>query len=180
MVQDDIIICNVKNGNKEEFGLLVDKYKDSLYSFLFYSTKNEDTAADILQDTMIKALEEIQKYKEEGKFKAWLFTIARNKVTDYFRKTCKTVQLGEEEDADDFSSKDNTAASALSNISLNEIKDFMDRLPKEQQEVILLRQYLSFKEIAAALNCPIGTVLARMNRGIKKLQKFMGEEYAAQ
>lgn len=180
MIHDDIIIYNVKNGNTEDFGLIVQKYKDSLYSFIFYSVKDEAAAGDIFQDTMLKALTEIDKYKEEGKFKAWLFTIARNKVTDHFRKNSRFIQLSEEEDADDFaSSSDNTEARAQSNISLEEISQYIGRLPKEQQEVILLRPYLSFKEIASALDCPLGTVLARMNRGIKKLQQFMGEEYAA-
>ncbi|MDR0953225.1 MAG: RNA polymerase sigma factor [Elusimicrobiota bacterium] len=177
-MQDDIIIASIKNGKKEDFGLLVEKYKNQLYSFIYYSVKNDAIAGDLFQDTMLKALQEINKYQEEGKFKAWLFTIARNKITDYFRKSSKVVQFSEEMDADTFASPDNTATKALGNISLEEIGGFISKLPKEQQEVILLRQYLSFKEIAHALNCPIGTVLARMNRGIKKLQAFMGEEYA--
>jgi len=178
---EELIIKDVKNGNTEAFGLLVEKYKDHLYSFIFYSVKDEGAAGDVLQDTFLKALKEIDKYKEEGKFKAWLFTIARNKVTDHFRKNSRFVQFGEEDDADDYANTtDNTEARALSNISLGEIADFISLLPKEQQEVILLRTHLSFKEIAQMLGCPIGTVLARMNRGIKKLQKFMGEEYAAQ
>lgn len=179
MIHDDMVIYNVKSGNKEEFGLIVDKYKDQLFSFIFYSVKDEAAAADIFQDTLIKALKEINKYKEEGKFKAWLFTIARNKVTDHFRRISKMLQLDEDNEDDTFATKDTTSSSALGNITLDEITAFINRLPKEQQEVILLRQYLSFKEIASVLNCPLGTVLARMNRGIKKLQKFMGEEYAA-
>jgi RNA polymerase sigma-70 factor (ECF subfamily) len=178
-MNDDIIIQNVKNGQHDQFGKLVEKYKDQLYSFIYYSVKDEASAGDIFQDTMLKALTEIKKYKDEGKFKAWLFTIARNKVTDHFRKNSKFVQLADDEDADGFASKDNTEALAASNISLGEIEGFIGLLPKEQQEVILLRVYLSFKEIAAILDCPLGTVLARMNRGIKRLQKYMGEEYAA-
>lgn len=179
MIHDDIVIYNVKNGNKEEFGLIVEKYKDQLYSFIFYSVKDEAAAADIFQETMLKALTEINKYKEEGKFKAWLFTIARNKVTDHFRRCSKIVQIDEENEEGAFATADTTSSRALGNISLAEITDFINMLPKEQQEVILLRQYLSFKEIASILDCPLGTVLARMNRGIKKLQKFMGESYAA-
>ena len=180
MVHDDIVIYNVKNGKKEDFGLIVEKYKDQLYSFIYYSVKDEAAAGDIFQETMLKALTEINKYKEEGKFKAWLFTIARNKITDHFRRGAKNVQLEEDGEDEAFATADTTSGGALGNISMEEITDFIGRLPREQQEVILLRQYLSFKEIAAMLDCPLGTVLARMNRGIKKLQKFMGEGYAAQ
>jgi RNA polymerase sigma factor, sigma-70 family len=179
MIHDDIVIYNVKNGNKEDFGLLVDKYKDKLYSFIFYSVRDEAAAGDIFQETMLKALTEINKYKEEGKFKAWLFTIARNKITDHFRRCAKTVQLDEENEDETFASEDTTSSQAFGKVSMEEITGFISRLPREQQEVIILRQYLSFKEIAAMLGCPLGTVLARMNRGIKKLQKLMGEEYAS-
>ncbi len=180
MVHDDIVIYNVKNGKKEDFGLIVEKYKDQLYSFIYYSVKDEAAAGDIFQETMLKALTEINKYKEEGKFKAWLFTIARNKITDHFRRGAKSVQLDEDSEDETFTTEDTTSGGALGNISMQEITGFIGRLPREQQEVIILRQYLSFKEIAAMLDCPLGTVLARMNRGIKKLQKFMGEGYAAQ
>jgi len=179
-MQDEQIILDIKNGNREAFGLLAEKYKDALYSFIFYSVKDEGAAGDIFQDTLLKAMTQIDKYKEEGKFKPWLFTIARNKITDHYRKNAKFIQFGEEEDGDKFAhARDNTEALACGAITLEEIGKFLCRLPREQQEVILMRTHLSFKEIAAALGCPIGTVLARMNRGIKKLQQYMGEEYAS-
>lgn len=174
-MQDEIIIKEIKNGNKEIFGKLVEKYQDSLFTFIFYSVKDEGNAKDILQETFIKALKEIDKYKEEGKFKAWLWTIARNKVMDFYRKGGKTVPLEEEIIKQD----DETSKNALGQIELNHIKSLIENLPPEQKEVILMRQYLSFKEIASVLNCPLGTVLARLNRAIKKIQKSLGEDYAA-
>ncbi len=174
-MQDEIIVKEIKNGNKEIFGKLVEKYQDSLFTFIFYSVKDEGNAKDILQDTFIKALKEIDKYKEEGKFKAWLWIIARNKVMDFYRKGGKTVPLEEEIIKQD----DETSKKALGEIELNHIKSLIENLPPEQKEVILMRQYLSFKEIASVLNCPLGTVLARLNRAIKKIQKSLGEDYAA-
>lgn len=174
-MQDEIIVKEIKNGNKEIFGKLVEKYQDSLFTFIFYSVKDEGNAKDILQDTFIKALKEIDKYKEEGKFKAWLWIIARNKVMDFYRKGGKTVPLEEEIIKQD----DETSKKALGEIELNHIKSLIENLPLEQKEVILMRQYLSFKEIASVLNCPLGTVLARLNRAIKKIQKSLGEDYAA-
>ena len=174
-MQDEIIIKEVKNGNKEQFGLLVEKYQNSLFTFIFYSVKDEGAAKDILQETFIKALKEIDKYKEEGKFKAWLWTIARNKVMDFYRKANKIVPLEEETIKQD----DETSKKAFSTIEFSHIENIIEDLPPEQKEVVLMRQYLSFKEIADILDCPLGTVLARLNRAIKKIQKSLGEEYAA-
>lgn len=175
MQEEELIIYDVKNGNKEKFGLLVEKYQDSLYTFIFYSVKDEGTAKDILQETFLKALKEINNYKEEGKFKAWLWTIARNKVMDFYRKNSKIVPLEEET----LKQQDETSKNALGQIELKHIQNLIEELPSEQKEVILMRQYLSFKEIAAVLDCPLGTVLARLNRAIKKIQKSLGEDYAA-
>lgn len=174
-MQEELIINEVKNGNKEKFGLLVEKYQDALFTFIFYSVKDEGTAKDILQETFLKALKEINNYKEEGKFKAWLWTIARNKVMDFYRKAKKLVPLEEE----NLEEQDETSKKALGKIELSHIQNLIEALPSEQKEVILMRQYLSFKEIAAVLNCPLGTVLARLNRAIKKIQKSLGEDYAA-
>lgn len=177
-INEQEIIKAVKSGNYEAFGLLVDKYKESLYSFIFYSIKNEAAAQDIYQDTLVKALTRLKNYREEGNFKAWLFTVARNKVTDYFRANSKTVSLPEDTTADIFPSKENTEKEVFSKISLDNILVKIEALPEKDKEIILLRQYLSFQEIAEVLNCPLGTALARLNRAIKKLQKTLGEEYA--
>lgn len=174
-MQEKDIIKQIKNGDKEKFGELVSKYQDALFTFIFYSVKDEGTAKDILQETFLKALKEIDTYKEEGKFKAWLWTIARNKVMDFYRKASKIVPLEEET----LTEQDETSKKALGKIELNHIRNLIEQLPSEQKEVILMRQYLSFKEIASVLNCPLGTVLARLNRAIKKIQKSLGEDYAA-
>lgn len=172
------IIKAVKSGNIDAFSLLVEKYKESLYAFIFYSVKNEEAAQDIYQDTLVRVLTQLKNYREEGNFKAWLFTVARNKVTDFFRTNNKTVSLPEDTSADIFPSKENTEKEVFSKLSLENILAQIEALPDKDREIILLRQYLSFKEIAEVLNCPLGTALARLNRAIKKLQKSLGEEYA--
>ena len=61
-INEQEIIKTVQNGNFEAFGRIVEKYKESLYSFIFYSVKNEAAAQDIYQDTLLKALKQINKY----------------------------------------------------------------------------------------------------------------------
>lgn len=177
-INEQEIIKEIKVGNTEAFGLLIERYKESLYSFIFYSIKNEAAAQDIYQDTLVKALTKLKDYREEDNFKAWLFTVARNNVTDYFRANSKFASLPEDESADIFPSKENTEKQVMQKISLDNILAKIEELPEKDKEIILLRQYLSFKEIAEVLDCPLGTALARLNRAIKKLQNSLGEEYA--
>lgn len=177
-INEQEIIKAIKGGNVEAFGLLVEQYKEGLYSFIFYSVKNEAAAQDIYQDTLVKALTKLKDYREKGNFKAWLFTVARNNITDYFRAGSKFASLPGDESADIFPSKENTEKQVMSKISLDNILAKIEELPDKDKEIILLRQYLSFKEIAEVLNCPLGTALARLNRAIKKLQISLGEEYA--
>ncbi len=159
----------------QDFEVLTAPYRDKLFSYILYTVRDESAAWDIFQDTMLKALKNQNKYREEGKLKSWLFTIASNNIKDYYRSFGKFLPL--EEDA--VLTEDTTSTAALSNVGMQELQNALEKLPLEQREVIILRQYFSFKEIAQMSGCPLGTVLARMNRGIKKLQDFLGKQYAA-
>lgn len=177
MQSDEEIIKLIKEGNKDIFDLLIKKYKTGLYSYIFYSVKDESTAEDIFQETLLKVFTELKNYKESGKFKPWLYTIARNKITDYFRASSKTAPLLESDDDVLIPSKENVEKSVSSKISFEYILKCLDNLAPQEKEIIILRQYLSFKEIAETLNCPLGTALARLNRAIKKLQNILGDSY---
>ncbi|HUT85888.1 MAG TPA: RNA polymerase sigma factor, partial [Elusimicrobiales bacterium] len=157
---------------------LMHQHKVPLYSYIFSMVKDEGTASDIFQEVFIKVFKNMASYKEQGKFKSWMFKIASNLVMDYFRKN-KPMQLDEYINLEDKTDKNPVDVLAKEE-DVQIIKNAMDKLSPQDREVIYLRQYsaMSFKEISSALKLPLGTVLARASRTLKKLRVILGEQNA--
>ena len=86
---DSQLLIEFQGGNSRAFETLIDRYRQALFSYLFRMTGNCDTAEDIFQDTFLKLLNSLPKYKEQGKFGNWLFNIAHHLVVDHARKNNK-------------------------------------------------------------------------------------------
>lgn len=173
---DNGLIKKYAQGDTSALEELINKYQAPLYSYIFSFMKNEETSADILQDVFLKLVESPDKYKE-GNLKAWLYTVSRNKCMDAFRAGAKAnVSLDAEiEDGltvgDTLPSAEKTPLNILiENADSKRLYEIIDSIPPAQKEVVLLRQEMSFKEIAALLGCPIGSVLSRASRGYKQIK----------
>ena len=182
MDKDNELIEGFKNGDTGALGLLIEKYKGPLYNYILSLVKDGGAADDIFQEVFLKIVARPDVYKNTGSFKAWLFTVGRNMCMDYFRAAGNHVSLDEELD-EDFTLHDVLSSGErgpLETLLNSEDGRYIDGalaiLPAEQREVIVLRQTMSFKEIAATLGCPIGTVLARASRGYKKMQEHLIKE----
>ena len=77
---DETLVALYAQGNNEAFDILLNRYKDRLYAYIYYTVRNEELAEDIFQETFTKAIVTIQqgRYNENGKFPAWLTRIAHN------------------------------------------------------------------------------------------------------
>lgn len=83
---DEKLIKELIKGNESAMEILVKRYYDLVYSFIYRNTSDYNTAYDITQDVFIKMMKNIDKYQiENGKFKSWLLKIAVNTTKDYFR-----------------------------------------------------------------------------------------------
>ncbi len=183
---DQELILGYKNGESRYFEVLINRYKNKVYTYILITVKNKTVAEDIFQETFIKVLNSIKndKYKHDGKFVSWVMRIAHNLIIDYFRKnkqmnTVSNVQ--QDGDLDLFNNKKFSEDTIEDSIIDNQIKDTIRKLigllPEDQQEVILLRHYkgLSFKEIAEVTNVSINTALGRMRYAILNLRKLVEE-----
>ena len=98
---DETLVALYAQGNNEAFDILLNRYKDRLYAYIYYTVRNEELAEDIFQETFTKAIVTIQqgRYNENGKFPAWLTRIAHNLIIDCFRqeKQENLVSCDEEE-----------------------------------------------------------------------------------
>lgn len=183
---DDELVLLFKSGSGEAFEELVYRYKNSLYQYIMVMVQDEGAAGDLFQEVFISFFKHADKYQPRGKFKSWLFLTARNKVLNFFRDRdplASLDQTDEEGNAFLHDTLPDGAPSPLEGLAGRETEEEIRRaslaLPQRQREMIYLRQYLSFKEIAELMDRPLGTVLADCHRAIKKMQHLLAAKQTA-
>ena len=176
---DETLVALYAQGNNEAFDILLNRYKDRLYAYIYYTVRNEELAEDIFQETFTKAIVTIQqgRYNENGKFPPWL--IAHNLIIDCFRqeKQENLVSCDEEERnlLNNIRLSEGTVEAEIVNHQiLSDVRRLMKHLPDEQREVVHMRFYqdLSFKEIAEMTGVSINTSLGRMRYAILNLRRM--------
>lgn len=147
--------------------------------------RNDDIADDIFQETFIKAVRVIDEggYTDSGKFLSWILRIAHNRVLDHFRREKASRQINESEAGYDMIGTlriaEPNAEDELVHSEIEQtIRNLIDSLPEEQQEVVRLRYFskLSFQEIADETDVSINTALGRMRYALINLRKMIKEK----
>lgn len=180
-LSDQELINEYRNDNIDAFNVLVLRYKDQLYTAIYLLVKNKQLAEDIFQEVFVRAINSIRsdRYKETGMFLAWLIRIAHNMYLDHLRKEKRTDAT---RPVDNYDTETELAALTdgadhriIEEQKLKTISQLIDLLPKEQQEIIILRHYanLSFKEIAAVMNISINTALGRIRYALMNLRRII-------
>ena len=175
------LIEGYKNGCLSDFELLVSKYQEQIYNYVFSIVRDRQLTDDIFQDTFVKIIRTLKAglYKDEGKFIQFAMRIAHNLIIDHFRKENRIPVV--ESSSEDYNYLDNapiTDPSVEQGMIVDQIhsdlRKMIDRLPMEQKEVLRMRIYddLSFKEIADITNVSINTALGRMRYALINLRKM--------
>jgi len=157
---------------------------DALYRYALYLTHDRDSAEELSQDTLLKAVNSIALYREGTNCKAWLFKIMTNTFLNKGRKKVQLVELEENgrldidpaEDPAAFVQANRTPEESLvSMLSRAKVREAVEALPDEFSSVVVLAdlEEFSYKEIAEILACPIGTVMSRLHRGRKLLRTML-------
>lgn len=182
---DESLVALYSKGNNQAFDILLERYKDKLYSYIYFSVRNDELAEDIFQETFVKAIVTIQqgRYTENGKFSAWLTRIAHNLIIDLFRQERnENVVSNDETEVDLFNNiklSDDTIETKLVNEQvLSDVRRLVDVLPDNQREVVYMRFYqdLSFKEISEITGVSINTALGRMRYALLNLRRLAEEK----
>ena len=159
--------------------MLINAYSKAVYNIALNFFADKDIAADVTQDIFLKIYHNLEKFKEEKNFTAWLFTISRNYCIDYWRKNKKYLLNNQELD-DKISAHNPTPEDNLIRQSeILELRKKIAQLEPELRVILILRdiQELSYQEIASKFSIPEGTVKSRINRARLKLaQSFIGGE----
>ena len=163
-------------GDEKAFEGLYRRYRRQLYGFLYnLLSGNESDVDEVFEETWIKVINNLPSYRDEGKFSAWLFRVARNVFIDIMRRKRKNVLSGDAEDVPEVPDWTHRPEKNLEeNDRAQVLEQALAELPAEQREVFLLRQQsLSFKEISDIQKCPLNTVLGRMHYAVRNLKKLI-------
>jgi RNA polymerase sigma-70 factor, ECF subfamily len=188
-VEDKQLVREYLNGKERAFEVLISRYKDRVYGYVYKMVKDEDLTNDIFQDTFIKVINTLKKgkYNEEGKFLPWVMRIAHNLVIDHFRKSAKMPIAGRgngnEDDAFDIFNvlrlEDCTVEDDLIEEQIHDdVRALVELLPDDQRQVVKMRHYMgmSFKDIAETTDVSINTALGRMRYALINLRKLIEEK----
>ena len=158
---------------------------DQLYGGALRMTRNPQDAEDLVQETYLKAFNAFGSFKEGTNLKAWMYRIMTNAYINTYRKKQRRPLETSAEDVTDrqlytTSSHDSTGlqsaeVEALRNMPDTAIADAMNSLNDDYRMVVYLSDVegLAYKEIAEALDIPIGTVMSRLHRGRKQLRELL-------
>ncbi|MGE7660916.1 RNA polymerase sigma factor SigX [Peribacillus sp. NPDC097197] len=160
---------------------LYEKYHQEIYQFIYYMTKDRETAEDLVQEVYIRIMKAYNRFEGNSSEKTWMYSIARNVTIDYFRK-----QKGWKNkiiptiDWDGQMIKDNHPIPeevAIMNDNVREIYRCLNRCTVNQKAVIILRyiQGMSISETADVLNWSESKVKTTQHRALKAIKKMMDD-----
>jgi RNA polymerase sigma-70 factor (ECF subfamily) len=186
---DADVVALAQQGREPAYRELLRRYERPVFSLVFRMVRDRTVAEDLAQDTFIKILNHIDRYRPEFKFSSWLFKIANNVAIDHLRKRqLDTISMdgsphaatAAEIEATRFDLADKTE-SALEEMEAKELGSAIERavaqLRPEYRSCILLRHVegRSYEEIAATLDLPLGTVKTFIHRARHQLRELLSD-----
>lgn len=170
---DSEIVASCQAGDREQFGLLYDKYVRQIYGFIFTKTSHREIAEDLTSQVFFRALRALPDFdgRDDG-FRPWLYRIARNVVIDYYRQQKNDVDLEKGYDIED---SPDAVGQIDAVIGLDEVRKYLDSLTSEQREIIIMRVWdeLSYREIAIVVGKSEAACKMAFSRAIAELRRKM-------
>jgi RNA polymerase sigma-70 factor (ECF subfamily) len=184
---DADVVVLAQKGREPAFRELIRRYERPVFSLIYRMVRDSTAAEDLAQDSFIKVLNHLDKYRPEFKFSSWLFKIANNVAIDHLRRrTIDTISMdgsphamsATEVAATSFDIPD-TSQSPLDELAARELGTSIERaiagLRPEYRNCIMLRHVegRSYEEIAATLDLPLGTVKTYIHRARHQLREAL-------
>lgn len=178
--EDDIRdIRGIANGDRESFRKLYNRYEGLLFSTIFQVLHNQEDTEEVLQEVSVSLWRKANQYHEKkGRPGTWLTSMARNRAIDRLRSKKRRARLSdewaEEQTANPQAARTLTGGeAAIRRDTCRSVRGAVLKLTKVQREAIMMAYFegLTQQEIAAALGEPVGTVKARIRRGLCKLRE---------
>ncbi len=172
---DKELIRQFQSGHIHAFNSLAERWHKPLHRFAQRFFADEDQAADVAQQTLIRAYQKLNQLEKPETFSAWIYRIAKNLCIDQKRKNGRDRLASYDELKSAESTADNTQPERV--VEKSELGRLVEKallaIPAEQRAVIILKEFegLKFREIAEVMQEPENTVKSRMYYGLKALRK---------
>jgi RNA polymerase sigma-70 factor (ECF subfamily) len=175
--EDKLLVENYLNGDELALEVLINKYFSLIYNYVSRLVP-KDEASDLVQDVFVRVWKNIKKIDfNKASFKTWIFTIARNRVIDYFKKKRSIPFSSLGDDRESFSENIADEGSfieeeILKTEDLETLNEALNKIDEKYREVLILyyQEDMTFKEIGQLLNKPLNTVKSYHYRAILKLR----------
>ena len=172
---DQELVERAQRGDKQAFGMLVEKYQRKLGRLLSRLIRDQAEVEDVVQESFIKAYRALPNFRGESAFYTWLYRIGINTAKNYLVAMGRRPQVNNDieiedaenfEDANELRTMETPETELMTKEIAQTVNDTVAALPEELRTAITLREIegLSYEEIATLMNCPIGTVRSRIFR----------------
>jgi RNA polymerase sigma-70 factor (ECF subfamily) len=185
---DLVLVKRVQRGDKTAFDLLVRKYQHKVVKLVLRYVRNPAEAEDIAQEAFIKAYRALPQFRGDSAFYTWMYRIAINTAKNSLASRDRSpiaydLDLTDPEESHSVQTKlqdpDTPEGMALTEEIRGIVNSAIEGLPEELKTAIVLRELdgLSYEEIAAAMECPVGTVRSRIFRAREAIDKRLREVF---
>ena len=183
-VSDEDLVLAVQAGDTDSLGVLVARWEQPLFRFVYRMLPRRDDAHDVCQETFLRILKRADRYRPGSRFSTWMYQIALNLCRDRARRRKRWgLILSEAHAFDERSPAGGVPAAGRPDPAVEAeraelaaaVHVALAEIPREQREVLILKEFegLKFKEIAEILGCPESTVKSRMYYGLNGLRTVL-------
>lgn len=186
MTADPVLVQRAQEGDMAAFDELVRRYQERIYSTIYHMTASHEDAADMAQETFIKAFQALKTYKGDASFYTWLYRIAVNKTINFLKTRRNKTHLSLN-DLDLNAENDPNLVALVSDktprrdLGLNELQEKLNaammKLSSVHRLAVTLHdvQGLPHEEIARIMDCNVGTVRSRLFYARQQLQAYLSD-----
>lgn len=169
---EDELVSALKRNERTAFDFLYDHYSGALFNIITKTLRDEERAADVLQESFLKIWKNIASYNpEKGRLFTWILNIARNGAIDAVRMEGRKPAM---DDIDDRAVQNEPDAGQESMVSSSEMKAIINMLRPERKILIDMAYFQGYthEEISEELNIPLGTVKSRIRTALQELKNY--------
>jgi RNA polymerase sigma-70 factor, ECF subfamily len=183
-INDIEIIDRILDGDTDSFALIIEKYQNRIFRFIYSKVHNYDEALDLSQDILVILFESLKTFRRESSFSTWLYSIMVNFLKNYKKKSDRysNITISRMNSDDDFElqiqdERQKPEDEIVDADSLRIVKEELFKLMDDYRDILILRDIdgLSYMDISKILHLSMPNVKVRIHRGREILKKRLQE-----